>query len=166
MPKGAKVTFDSHSRDQSKRKPRTQKSAFARERRAHSSSDDVYRKKPNVTPRAKATHYEAQHGWLTPWKKIPYPVAPAPTLRESALIEKWKLDQKKVREGPLFVRRVVDSNARVGKSKYTFGTQSGSGSAFNALPTYTARYERKYRQRPNWTGKLWRMCPIHFHLCC
>jgi hypothetical protein len=148
MPKHAKATVP--ERKQTHARPHA---AASKARRSRCSSDS-FRRKPAVAPKPKPTGYDTQHGWLTPWKKIPYPVSPAPTLRETAIIEKWKENQKKIREGPLFVRRVVDSNARV--SKTTFGSALGC-SAFNSLPTYSARYERKYRQRPNLVGKLWCM---------
>jgi hypothetical protein len=147
MPKGARVTFA--ERKQTQARPQASASKSRRSR-----SDDAFRRKRAIAPKPKPTGYDTQHGWLTPWKKIPYPVSPAPTLRETAIIEKWKDNQKKIREGPLFVRRVVDPNARV--QKYTFGSQIGN-TAFNVIPTYTTKYERRYRQRPNFTGKLWRM---------
>jgi hypothetical protein len=102
----------------------------------------------------KVTEYDAKHGWLTPMQKMPYPIPPAATPRERIIIDNWKADQKKIREGPLFVRRVVDINSRVNKA--TLGGTAGHN-AFTSISTYSARYERKYRLRPNQTGKLWCM---------
>jgi hypothetical protein len=100
-----------------------------------------------------STEYDAKHGWLTPLKKMSYPIPPPATLRETAIIEQWKANQKKIREGPLFVRRVLDCGARI--SKPTPGTSAAGLGAFNGLTTYSSKYERKYRLRPNHTGKLW-----------
>ena len=112
-----------------------------------------------ISPRPKTDKYDALRGWLMPLKKMSSPVSPAATPREQAIIEQWKADRKRIREGPLFVRRVIDSNARVGKA----GATANAGfNAFNGLQTYSARYERKYRQRPDHDGKLW--CKLFSHM--
>ncbi|KIW08286.1 hypothetical protein, variant [Verruconis gallopava] len=83
-----------------------------------------------------------------------YPVTPLPTQREYAVIETWKAERKRARDGPLFVRRVVDSNARVAKARVA-APGATAVDAFNALQTYSTKYERKWRVRPKFAGKLW-----------
>jgi hypothetical protein len=156
MPKGAKVTF----RADVKRAPSHLASSTSTEKKARSSrssrSSSKHASSPRrkVTTRPQQTEYDPKNGWLTPWKKMSYPIPPAATLRETAIIEQWKRDQKRIREGPLFVRRVVDSGStRVGKGASAGG--GGGASAFTSLATYSAKYDRKYRARPDHTGKLW-----------
>lgn len=151
MPLNTWVWFiPKHSRgDNSSLRPKVRPDYNNRER------EDTYRA---IAPKALPTGYDPKRGWLTPLKKITYPVSPASTLRETAIIKKWKDNQAKIRDGPLFVRRVIDSNSRV-KKKAVLGSQMGN-TAFNAIPTYTSRYERKFRQRPSMAGKLWRMSQL------
>lgn len=98
-----------------------------------------------------AIEYDPQKGWLTPHKKISLPNPPPATIREQDIIDQWKADKKKIREGDLFVRRVVDQgNTRVSK----ISTVQGLG-GFGAVTTYSSKYDRRYRARPNLTGQLW-----------
>lgn len=132
--------------------------------RSMTSGDVIYNSRQSVhelplPKKAHATEYDPKRGWLTPLQKMSYPMPPAATPHERIIIDNWKADQKKIREGPLFVRRVVDINSRVNKA--TLGGTAGHN-AFTSISTYSSRYERKYRLRPNHTGKLWCMFASSF----
>lgn len=120
----------------------------------HHENDPTPQKRAPVIfkdPSKVQTEYNPQKGWLTPFKKISLPNPPPATIREQEIIDQWKSDKKKIREGDLFVRRVVDQgNTRVSK----ISTVQGLG-GFGAVTTYSSKYDRRYRARPNLTGQLW-----------
>jgi len=145
-------TMPKPAKESSGTRKRTQAPPPAAARRKSTIATRSHRKN-SVPPKERPTGYDTKRGWLIPWKKIPIPVSPAPSARETVLIEKWKENQKRIQDGPLYVHRVVDGNARVGK-RYSVGFGLN---AFNATPTWTATHERKYRNRPNLSGKLWCM---------
>jgi hypothetical protein len=103
-----------------------------------------------------------EHRMLNIYKPTPTPVTPTATLRERAIVGRYREFRDKLRKGPLYT--VLNSNVRVGKSvPYSTLRKTGpSGSAlktdgFGSMPTYTHKYKKSARTVPDMSNMIWCM---------